>query len=458
MRRGRNNNKKLLISIAAVALSVGPSVAQQGPSTGVTGSLQLTTGLRAETNPGLAAVSPGTQLRLSENLSFNISSDTRTQSLSFNTSAALRFTNLNGVTDVTTTDPTFNLSYSRDAANASLTASAQYFSTDVTASYDIDPSSAVVLVVDDGNLEKISGQVNLQTGKNSPVGLDFGLSHSVSDFSGTMDPTLFDTTTTSASVTANLRFSPVTSGTVSARLSNFDADNTAQTNTVTENYGVSVSHDLARGLTLSANAGVQRREVTTTSSSSSRTGFRAGLSATQALPDGNIFARVGLDQTGLIDRTSVTVGRSMTLPAGNLSGSITATDVAGQGLQYQTNASYDQQLADGSFGVQLSQSLTTNNFDEDVLFSRLGLRYQQQVTSNSNLNLSVDLTRSEDGGAGAVETQNRSGFTASYGRALTPDWNLTMGYRYRGYSSDSTSPTDSNAVFLTLTRNIQFGF
>jgi len=102
--------------------------------------------------------------------------------------------------------------------------------------------------------------------------------------------------------------------------------------------------------------------------------------------------------------------------------------------------------------------LSTNYLGEDIKYSTLGFAYNKALNSDSGINLSMNLSRSEDGGAGAAPTLNRTTVSASYSRALTPDWDVTMGYSHRTNSGSAISSARSDSVFLTLTRDLKFGF
>jgi len=458
MGRGRAKHKNIVgIAVVAVALGVGPSLAQT-PTSPVTGTIGLTTSVDIDTNPGLTAT-PNTRTTIAQKLSFAITTENRNQLFEFSGGTDLRYDIQSGSTNsLSISDPNFLARYTRDAGNSSLSAQANFRRGEITTVFDIDPTMAVVLVSDDGTQTTAGADLQVQLGKNAPLGLDFSLGHDFTEYSGTADPNLFDRRTTTAGINTSLRFSPVTQGNFGINITDYSAEDVTTTNTQTTSYDFSVSHELRRALVIDVNLGYQTRDLTLSGVTTTNDGMRAGINLTQTLPNGDIFGGISLDQTGPADRTSLTFGRSLTLPAGNLSASITAADVAGTGLQVFGNANYTQSLADGSFNIDLGQSLSTNQNNQDILFTRFGIGYQQQVTSASDLNLSLNMSRSEDGGAGAAPTQNRATLAATFNRQLTPDWDMSVGYRHRLYSSSTSPQANSDTLFLTLTRNIQFGF
>ncbi len=467
MRRGSRYQNRIFQASVAVALCVGPSLvfAQQSqqqtpaqPTSPVTGNIGLSTNLSFDTNPNLAATSPGSRLRAGESASIQITTENNNNVLQFSTGGQVSF-DLGGSGGLTFSTPTYRLNYTRTAANARLNIGGSYRQNDVSTTYDIDPTLGVFLVPDTGTVEVVGFNAKLDTGLQAPLGLSFGTSYSGVDYQGTSNPILLDTITVNYNAAANLRLSPVTQAQVTASLSTYDDNEQPSANsTETRSFGVSVTHELRRALTLSANFGVQEKDFLAGSFVGTRSGANASLTATQLTPRGDVFATLSVDETGPTARKDLTFGHNRNLPAGSLSASVTATDMQGYGTSILGNAAYNQQLADGSVGISLAQGISTNQLDQDILTTQLGLTYDQQVTQSSNFNVTLDVVRVEDAGAGAAGTQNRATLTASYDRQLTPEWDMSVGYRFRAYSDDTPVSANSNAIFLNLTRNIDFGF
>ncbi len=457
MGRGPRANLTIFAATLAVAFCGGQGFAQT-PASPTTGTVNLTSRIDYNTNPGLLTVGPVPELSVSERFSFSLTTETRNQSLTASGAGSLRLVNVGGANSFNFTQPNLNLTYMRDVANASVSANFNYWSGEVVSSFDSDPTAAVVLVVDSGTLTTTRASVGLQYGITAPLGVSVNLSQNRNVYAGTTDPSLFDSTTTTLAKSLSMRISPVTQGQLDLSFSDYNAADATMTSTQTTNLGFSVSHELRSALLLQGDLGVQSRTTAAGGPASTRTGVNAGLKLTQTTPRGDIFAGVRVDQTGPPNITSLNIGRTLPLPAGQLSGSVTASNVSGTGLQLYGDAAYNQQLADGSIDVSLSQSLTTDVFDQDVLLSRINLGYTQNVTANSSVNLGVNVTRSSDAGSGAAPTQNRGSLTASYDRMLTPEWDMSVGYQHSFYSSSTSPLANSDELFLTLTRNIQFGF
>lgn len=446
------------LASSAVALAAAGASAQ-GLNTPVQGTLGLVTSLDSNTNSNLSAVSPGTTFTASERISLKLLAETSAQKFQLDVGSSLDFTKSPG--GGTTTDfkqPTFNASYFRESANSNLSFSARYNKVDVSSSYDSDPTDATNIIVDSGTLTRTGGTATLNTGLQAPLGFTVNLSYDDRNYAGTTNPLLFDTTTTSAGVTANLRFSGATTGQVGVTKTHYAAGDATNTKKDTWHYAFSVTQQMRSGLSVTGNLGYQAQTTHAGGPATKQNGILAGVSMNQPLPDGSVFGSLSFDGSGSADKTTVSVGRSFDLRAATLSASVSANKTVGTRPQFLGNVNYDRQLSDGTFNVSLNQSISTNNLDQDVKYTNLGIGFAKQINANDGFDLSLGLARSEDGGVGSAPTTNRATLTAAYNKALTPDWGLRFGYTHKTYRQAGSPQADSDALFLTLTRNIQFGF
>ena len=454
MSRGQRAVKRTtLLAIVAVALSGGLGHAQTVNSAR-TGSIDLTTRLQYDTNPNLTTGAASGQFSASERLDFSVLTETRSQQFQADGGGAIRYDDANGLTFVR---PDIRLRYSMDAKNSDVTARFGYRETDVVGFFDIDPSAATILISDPGTLRTLSGGATVNLAKNAPFTFSASVDHTAVEVRNTIDPTLFDTFDTTVSASAGLRFSGVTQGTLTVSHNIFSADDATQTLTNTTSANFSISHEVKSALTVTGDVGYLRRDLELSGTSTVRDGFRVGVGVDQARPAGNVFGRLTFDRTRPTERSSLTIGGSRQLPAGNLNGSLTASYVPGTGYEFCGSAGYDQQLPDGSFRFNLDQSFQTDQNDNETLTTRFGLGYRKNVTATSNLSVNFNFARIEDAGAGTTPTVDRATLAATYDRAITPDWNMSVGYAHR-LLSDAGGRADSDSVFLSLSRNVQFGF
>jgi len=457
---GRGSKKTLQAGISfTVAAFAAASAVAQTPNSPVSASLTFSTRADVNSNRTLAAVSPGATFGLSENLSFSIRTETRSQVLELFGGAGVSLnTAPGGSASTTVSNPKITLRYTRDAANANLQVTADYWSGDVISTFDADPTAAVNLVVDTGTLVRTSGVFVGNVGVNSPLGLTVNASVNRRNYSGTTDPSLFDETTTNLGVTANLRLSPTTQGSLTVSQTNYVSGDPFSTSYQAMNYSARATHDLANGISLNANLGYQDKRTTVSSVTTLALGLNGGAGINKTLPDGSIFADVQVDLSTGSPQTALTFGRVLDLPNGSLRASVTADWSTASGVRLSGSAAYTQQLSDGSFSVKFNQSLNANYLSQDIRYSNLTVGYQKVLNSVAGLNLSLNVSRSEDGGAGSAPTLGRATLSASYSRALTPDWDISVGYAHQQSTSSVAATANSDSLFLTLTRDLQFRF
>ncbi len=456
MSRGKIKTIQAALTVMVVAFGATETVAQ---NSGFSGNIALTSTVDFDTNPGLVAVSPGTVFGITEKLGFSVKSETSTQLLEFVGNAGLSYSQTFGGGTVTSFNtPTGTLRYFRESANSNLDLSGSFWTGDVVSSFDADPSAATSIIVDTGTLTTANAALVYNWGVNSPLGFSLNASYDQRDYESITNPLLFDETTSQIGALANLRISPSTQGTLSVNYIDYVAGDAISTNSQTTDFSFGVNHDLANALLLTGNVGFRDKTTTASGVTTVSNGFFGGVGLTQTVSNGSVFGNVRFDGSRALTTTALTFGRSLDLTDGSLTGTLTADMVTGADVQLLATAAYTKQFTDGAFSLDLSQALYTDNLGQDIKQSNLAIAYQKNLNSNAGLNLSLDLSRSENGGAGSFAALNRATLSASYSQALTSDWDVAVGYAHRQNSGDAIATASSDSVFLTLTRNLQFGF
>lgn len=458
MSRGIRKKIQAAIAIPVVAFAATETFAQNLNSP-VTGQLTFTTAADFNTNRGLAAVSAGNSLDISERLGFSIRSETRTQVLEFFGSTGLTYSKTVGsATTSTFNKPKVTLHYFRESADSNLDLSTNYWVGDVSSVFDADPTAAVSIIVDTGTLARTGAVFDYNWGINAPLGFSVNASYDQRDYAGITNPNLFDSDTVTLGLSAKLRLSPTTRGTISARRTDYKSSDALSTSSETTNYTLGVNHDLSGGVSINGTLGYRDKNTTSGGTTTNSNGYFASAGISKALPRGSVFSNVKVDQSGATTATSLSFGHNMDLPDGTLSASVTADWSAGSKAQFLGSVGYTKELPDGSISLSLKQSISTNNVGEDIKYSNLGISYQKALNSASGVNLSLNLSQSEDGGAGSAATLSRATMSASYSQALTPDWDLSVGYTHRRNSGSAIAIAESDSIFLTLMRDVRFGF
>ena len=270
---------------------------------------------------------------------------------------------------------------------------------------------------------------------------------------------LFDTDTDRVNATVTARVSPVTQLRFSAGLIQYNATDLVQTDRRTEDYSIGIVQDINPVLVLDAQVGYTNVDTTTLFGTTTRDGLTGALGLTQTLRNGTVFGNLNstVNQNGT--RTTFRFGRTLQLKTGRFAGSLGATRGPNGSTQAVASLSYDQQINRTSdITVTLDRSASTNNLSEDVLSTKLGVKYGYAIDSVSRFDISVNLARTENIDNSTAPTVDRRTLRATYTRSLTPDWDLTGGFalRYRKDSTVAAGPADSNSVFLTLDRKFSF--
>lgn len=423
--------------------------------------LSFITGVEADTNKNLSFNSPGTTYSIFETLRFATRAETNSQIFDFRLGTKLEFESNPGGGNYTTrfTEPNLYFLYSRDSANSTFSLSGDYWRGDVSSAFDADPSQAVLIVTDTGTLIRTSTNLSFQTGINDPLGFFFDGSYDTRGYTGTRNPSLIDSVTTDVDLGANFRFSQTFQGSASVQQINFSEQNTLRNREVdTTTYTLNLSHDLNSGLQLYGDFGYEDRVTSNRLASYSVSGYFGGIGFVQDRPNGTIFGSVDYDGTRFLDKQSLTFGRSLLLPDGSLSASLTLTNTDKVGVEYYGDLAYVRQTANGAFTVDLSRNLTTDQNYRDIIFSKVAVGYSHQINSASDINFLADFSRKEGEYFALIPVDDRATFAAYYSRAVTPEWDMTVGYRHRRYTSNNRVYEPSNSVFLTMTRDVEFGF
>ena len=461
MGRGRKPNRYAKISATVLVLSAG-SVFAQTPDGPITASVSLTTSIDANTNKFLDAVSPGTTVDISEQLSFSLVTRNSLQLLEISGSASLNFDDIGSGASADFRPPTVTLHYARDTGNSNLDASASYWNDTIVSSFDLDPTEAVFIIVDTGTLTIIGADLAFNTGVDAPLGFSFTASYKDNDYDGTnpLNLALFDSTTAKIGASAKLRLSPTTQGTLSASFTDFESSamppRATKIQTTVYNFGV--SHAATPALTIDGNIGFRDEETNLGGAPTTIDGNFGGIGVVRDLPRGTIFGRAKVDDSGSATSKSLTFGGTLDIEDGTLTASLEADKTEGNDVQLLGNVAFKRELPSGSVTVDLSQSLSTDSLDQDIKVSSLGIDYNRTLAGDAGLNLAFDISRSEDAGAGSAETLNRATVSATYSQELTSDWDLLLGYSHRLSSGSAVATANSDSIFLTLTRSIQFGF
>ena len=397
-----------------------------------TGGMRLSFGIEARvetaSNLGLAVPAEPSTSQGSTRLSFGFLSETQSQRLSFDASAALRAAsgpNVNA-TQIGLIDPSAALSYRQETASASFGVKGNISEADIAFLRPLDD-----FVNEDGEIElpedlaDLTGtglrrshglSADLDWGTNSRVGMGLTAATSGLNYSNA-SPGLFDSRRDSLSARVRLSFSDVTEATFEATASRFTDDNPTTTLRKT-------------------------------------TALEAGL--VHSRPNGSLSARLNSTRTEDGTRTSLSFGRSFDLPQGALSTSLGVTRGVTGNTGLTGTLDYRRDGPNGSLSLGLSRAVEPGNDDTERQVTALRLSYNHALGPKTSLGTSFSYVSSLETATNLGTDNGSLGITLSH--QLTPDWTLDTGLRHDLRNEDGVGRANSNSLFLTLRRSFDMPF
>ncbi|MBC56972.1 MAG: hypothetical protein CL814_08550 [Confluentimicrobium sp.] len=452
---------RLVLAPALLAVGAWPlaqALAQTGPA--ITFKLDQT--FRATDNYSFAANPPSdTTVYSRTNLSFSSVYGTPAQSLTFSggvTIDAGYFADSDG-TDTNIDSQNLGLSYFRESSSTQLTFDASYRRVQLTQLVQGATFDAADLLIDSGDRINYAIGMGLLTGVGGPFGISLNARASARDFTGTSDPSLYDSDTVSMDAAARFSVTPTADISLLAGYKEYNDEDVTDTEQIDTYAGLGVVYDISPALQF--NGDLRQKEVETTEtlggvrSTRKRDGVSSNLGLTLQRPNGTISASYATDVTSTGRRDTVSVGRSLQLPRGALSASLGVTESDTTSSQTVANLTYSYQRPAATFRASVSQSALTDNNDNEALRTRVSVGYNYLINNTSALDASLAVADYNVLTSGGTDTQ-RADLTLSYRRNLTADWDLTTGYTYSLATKTSASDRESNTIFVGFARSFSF--
>lgn len=420
--------------------------------------------LRADDNFDLDVDSEGDTVLWDTKLSFGLISETRTSRLALDLGATARLADFPDGTTSGFEAPSARLSYSRESARSRISVDANWNKADIRfLSPFADPvlildeeTEEPVLVTDPGSRTRSDIGLRYETGIDMPVGLVLTARRNELRYSDTLDPDYYDRETDSLSARLRLRFSPVTTGSVTASQTLYSAEDDENTDRETRRIDLGLTHEIDAATRLEAALGTARIETTETVGGLRQRdvdeGLNASLALSRALVNGSLRLSYARSTGTTGDRDTLRLGRSLDLPRGALTFGVGASQGEGGDTALVGDIAFTQQWTRDAFSLNLARSVRTNDDDEDVLTTRLSAGWEHEIGALSSLSLDMAYTHVEDGGAGTATERERANLQLAYNRALAQDWQLSAGYEHRLDREEGDPDARSNAVFVTLKR------
>jgi len=465
MRRGQSRTITV-VSTAALLAAGSFSWAQQAESpSGIRFTVDLSAGASVDSNEDLDDPSLGTTTRTNLGATFGLLDETEVSRL------AVRVFSRAEWADSPDPDkdgfdfriPSGSLTYSRQGADSRLGLTARYFfdrvDDDVLIFLD-ENLNPVDLIVDGGDLRRVTLGADLSLGINAPIGFDGRVFFDDRDYIGTTDPDLFDRRSYGGNAALRFTLTDVVTGRLTAAYSRRDDDDFGDPVSETFSYGGGLSYQIDQITSFNADLSYTTIDetlfdVTTTENE----GWAYNVGIQRQLGNGSIGASLSQLIEESSTRTVISFQRARNLPDGSLSYSLgysIADDEDNSENGFVGGVNYRRDLRSGSVSANATQEFRSNDDGEDTLVSRIALNYNQEINSVSSFGVSFGLGRSDEVGGSSDDTTTRANLGVTYRHALTRDWDWVVGAEARYLLEDGGDPATGNRVFTLIDRSFTF--
>ncbi|RLJ36187.1 hypothetical protein BCF46_3877 [Litoreibacter meonggei] len=393
-------------------------------------------------------------------LGVSLTSETRSQTLSFraDTGLSYNFSDVGIMDRFQIEDPRVELAYKLQSRNSELTFDADYRRADLDETAFIDNGLIVQeIVTGTGRRETYALRSGLTVGREGPTKLELNLLYGETNYSGTTDPGLVDTTTQQIDGRLTFQISPVASVNVFASHKELDAETVGSNDRTTDRVGIGGSYDITPTLTATAEVSHDKIETDNNAGTITTTdgiGYSFGLSRT--LPNGELTFDFSEEETVNGKRRQATVGRQTTFKRGTMAYSLGVTKTDGLSAQPLANLNVNYELDKlSSLKLTVSQASSVNDDDETTINSRLGLTYARELSALSSLTAGLQVTDRNTLTAGG-EDQTSVRLNLSHRYEVGGDWELVSGYTYTKTKRDTQADRKTSTLFVGLERAFDF--
>lgn len=433
---------------------------QPGIGAGLSVTLDYFSSLRYDDNLRLTDPSLGSTTWWENTLALGVVNQTQYSTLTFDLSGLYRIANEPIIgTESEFADPLARLTYQRSGYNSQLGALLEYRErdlsfnrslTDVNLDGVIDAADVIGTIGDQVNTR---GNLNFALGINNPLGFRFNYDRRELTYQNTINPNLFDNRYDDYSATALFNVSPVFQGNATISYRDFVAEDSVQTDRQTTTASVGGTYNVSAVTTINANVGYSQVDETQRANNTNNVteNFVWSFSWLRALPDGAVDLR--LNQTFGVNgvRNNATVGRSFRRSYSSLNfnfgvshGPFGETTPIGQ-------LDYTYQWLNSRLGATIQRRVGTSTQSQETRQTLGFVTYDYFINPVSAVSFGVNFIDQESEGPVGSNPRQRATFDASYTRAITNDWAMTMGYQYEMDDQNGFEAT-SNSLYITLGR------
>ena len=428
--------------------------AQDAPS-GLSMRLDVTQRLEFSDNPDFT-VDGGSDFFGRTVLGFGLESVTNIERFTLNLGTDIE----EGRTERSSIDATnsfANLSYDRDTRNARLGVTAEYREADIDSTFFVEDFGIDGNVIDQDSGTRETYRFGLEgaVGREAPIGASFSWNYTEISYSGTTDPDLTDQSNSDFQAQVDFRITPRITTSLTGTYIDFDAQGNG-TNRRTNGLGVSAELEINPVTTADVGLSYDRIER-----SGDETGVDEGVSVsfglTRTMANASLGLRFSSDVTSNDNgrRSFLSVTRDVELPRGALSVELGVTGADTIGSDPLVNISYRHQLPTAALTFGVSQSVNTDNDNDEQINTSLRAGYDQQINSKSSYGVSATfLDRNDLSGTG--DDGQRIDLSLNYRHDLTSDWGLVSGISHAFSTEDNEEDRRRTTIFVGLQRSFNW--
>ena len=464
-----------LISVAALsgaALTLTPvGVNAQDPDErgGFSFESSITTRIDVDDNAALDLSSIGTTSVLSAIYNFEVLSETRNQTLSFDFSAIGRVADRPLVDGISTVldEPKFDFTYLREGANSLFEFNADY-RVDLIEFEDLFATTVTTPGQDIGTGSRTTYGFDtvLDLGIEGPLGATFSLGADSLDFDDATDDDSVPEDTFEAGVA--LRFGVTRNLDLLATYEFDRLERDAPTELLerdTTSASIGFSYLVSPRLRISGEVGQTEvdadRTTATGTTNTTNDGNTAEADIFYELPRGNVSLSFDRSVGEIDTQDTISVGRQFAFPNSTLDISVGFTSgETGDGAtalsfdDYVAEVAYERDFRRGSMRLTAERAVRADNEQNVLIDSTVLLSLTREINSRSSVTVEARYGLEEDAGTTAAELLEEIEYGARYDREITPDWNFGAGVLVQ-QRRDDTGTAVSNSVFFELRRDFR---
>lgn len=307
----------------------------------------------------------------------------------------------------------------------------------------------------DGTRQSYNFGLEGAVGMEAPIGASFQWNNNEINYSGSDDPDLRDISTNNFSGQVDFRIDPRITASLTGRFDEFDASGDG-VDRETTGFGTSISMDITPLDRVDVSLSYERIER-----SGGETGTDEGLSGgvdwTRQVPNGEmgISYRSDVASNNEGRRSFLNVFRDMEMLRGNLSVRLGLTGAETVGTDPLVDISYTHERPTSTLTFGLSQSVNTDDDNNEQINTTLRASLDQEINSLSSLQFDISYFNRNE----LQDNPNdgkRINLGLSYRHNLTRDWGLVTGYSHTFSAEETENDRRSNTVFVGLERSFDW--